>query len=549
MSYEKLLKMKEDFLSFINGNYCTNKQFLNAKAYYVYALSEERLKFNETIKRICGEAFNYLVKIGSANLDNAQELFSKYGFNTKNFRRYFNQYYGGDAVKRVINRKKTDKINKLAEQFYDTIESAFWDNEIIKKLAYSNNISIEDFEIALQRYALSTLKMNMDDFNNKRTFAREALKAIKGEYALANPTWITIYYDDYASDREKNKLKRHFILLFSKIKERILEGKSIDEICSEFNILKSSLTSYVILFADRDKILIEFLFKKYFEIAEELDWNVEKIKKTAKDFNDNSTNIYSGAILYGKIVKNIPMEEYIETKKYNTRYKDSKNFSILSLIIIENDPEKLYSLFSSTCITSELIKRFCDFKQYSLNEQIIVRQNIEKKLLLYRKRVLGKNKQDNSSNKISANTLLYKVLANYIMNGIVIDSQLKPFDYIDLYLVFEGKININTYVGTMKGLTAPEKTALSEFLAPFKYQVRFNKESFLKSYYEVNLQKDQDGNLIPGSGYVLSDEDKIAIIEFMEQNNMPKLDILLKTVINRYLDGTLPFNTLQSNRA
>ena len=135
---------------------------------------------------------------------------------------------------------------------------------------------------------------------------------------------------------------------------------------------------------------------------------------------------------------------------------------------------------------------------------------------------------ENQNNKAK----IYKEVADYLKNGIIVDNVKRDFDLIDFYLMYD--IELSRNFKAFSFLTPEEKNSLNNFFKPIIMGSRFNKDAMLNA--NINMK-------INDQIYQVSSENIQKTIMFMEDNNIPfynKLfDIALRKQVLGMLDSTL----------
>jgi len=136
-------------------------------------------------------------------------------------------------------------------------------------------------------------------------------------------------------------------------------------------------------------------------------------------------------------------------------------------------------------------------------------------------------------------TLLYKDLGQKLVNGVLTDNGVRPFDLIDFYMNFKKipTLAIPYLYGSF--LSRRETTMITSFLAKTNYCSFINVEDFLNSKVEINCQKDQNGFPIKGTGTILKREELQEILDFLVENDVPLYDAIINQAIRRFANNTL----------
>jgi len=141
--------------------------------------------------------------------------------------------------------------------------------------------------------------------------------------------------------------------------------------------------------------------------------------------------------------------------------------------------------------------------------------------------------------------ILYNELVINIKNGVLTDTGIRSFDFVDYYLFLNGRRLNSVPKIFSKFLSNEDSQILRHFFAKFKIATFVNIDNIINSNIEVNLEKDENGLPISGTGRTLTKEELISIIDFLVDNNIPLYDIVLNVAIRRYANNTLDVTTRQ----
>lgn len=142
--------------------------------------------------------------------------------------------------------------------------------------------------------------------------------------------------------------------------------------------------------------------------------------------------------------------------------------------------------------------------------------------------------------------VLYNELAINIKNGVITDTGIRVFDYIDYYLFLNGRDLPFMPKFYSSFLNRERIICLRNFFAKFRTASFINIDDFINSHIEVNLEKDENGFPISGTGRVLTKEDLENIINYLVINNIPLYDIVINVAIKRYANNTLDISPGQT---
>lgn len=144
-----------------------------------------------------------------------------------------------------------------------------------------------------------------------------------------------------------------------------------------------------------------------------------------------------------------------------------------------------------------------------------------------------------------------------IKNGVEsVDGNKRKYDVIDFY---KDKTlpNRHIYAFAQEVLEKEELLQLKKFLNANRLIVNcyassfcgynLNIENILTDSKEVNCKKDEFGNIIIGTGRLVTTEEKLATMEFLKQHHIPLTDRYYDLALNRYLEGTLIDKETENN--
>ena len=123
-----------------------------------------------------------------------------------------------------------------------------------------------------------------------------------------------------------------------------------------------------------------------------------------------------------------------------------------------------------------------------------------------------------------------------IRNGVPMEEGTRPFDVIDYYEIVNMYPSVfDKVVVSLCGPTEVRdykdfayKNLKGKLMRPFAL------EDLLMFDTEVNMQKDSDGNLLRGTGRIITKAEKMLLIEYMEAHNIPLNVKTYSSVFNRY---------------
>lgn len=139
----------------------------------------------------------------------------------------------------------------------------------------------------------------------------------------------------------------------------------------------------------------------------------------------------------------------------------------------------------------------------------------------------------------------FKELFHDFINGCQDDGRIRQFDILDYFSSTNislkeflkshaGKLDKDTYFKLRKFVNC-NKYASIDAPGDIKY--------IMSEILRVDVEKDDEGNLIPDSGRLILDSEKENIINYLKDNNFPVNKYTYRAVLKRYLNGFLTFDT------
>ena len=141
-------------------------------------------------------------------------------------------------------------------------------------------------------------------------------------------------------------------------------------------------------------------------------------------------------------------------------------------------------------------------------------------------------------------------LLMYLRNGIS-DSNgiLRKFDVIDFYTLMNYDLTKLTYYSKkfFEGSDAKEVIIFCANALSQKENKKYENE-IMKTTIEVNMQKDEKGMPIPGTGIILSDELKNKFIDFIRYYSIPLNDKNFRLVVKKYFKNEIELPEKENTR-
>lgn len=233
-----------------------------------------------------------------------------------------------------------------------------------------------------------------------------------------------------------------------------------------------------------------------------------------------------------KIAKNFEtwFTDTHEERRINNKLQKRKNSGI------EEESRKLISEFIQNEFT---IEEFVKAKQMSASEFQRALKVVEScDLDLYSQYSFLQSERNKK--RFRQISISLQEIAFLIKEGISLDDNTtRKFDLIDYYQRTSLNMTELRKVLNNISLTSQEKKTIFGFISKLKDDKPLNISSILESNVEINLKKDEHGTLIPGSGRIVTKQEKQSIIDWLRDNHLPCTRFLYRDAFNRYKKGQL----------
>lgn len=209
----------------------------------------------------------------------------------------------------------------------------------------------------------------------------------------------------------------------------------------------------------------------------------------------------------------------------------------------------------------ECIKKFLFDSKVEAKEQFCASYNIEENLfdyyleVLQRKNIELYNKYQEKIQNIRKKsfeiiTKEIKLIVQLLKNGIEENGIIRPFDLIDYYMITKRNIN-ETLKYSRLILNEKDAQLLKLFVKKNDKGGEYNKkdiELIMSEKVEVNCQKNKNGVIIPGTGEIFSNENKLKLIEYLKENNIQINRKTYTVAFRRYINGYLDLTKIKKVR-
>lgn len=582
------MKNKECYLKFIRGEKCSLEEFRIAYYYRNSVRSNKQMDFEMLMNSIMDQCFDKMMETKRIDNDVVKDIYEYHGLNDRYFGIFFQLYLQTfPSASQEYEKLKQELKWNFYEKIYNEIKTAFFSKESELLAAETYHMSYYKIRSILKLVASKNFGLTEGAFqemiNTYKFFNlfNQTLKFIYFEKAF-------LYYKLYASIEEKCIFQQKVNDFLKSLNFEKLSAIPVHQL---YDLLQ------LVPMEENLQLNIYFTFKYYYDFCVAVSWNSSKIKEeaTLKGIK------YSQFILYAKEYAtkylHIPnIDDIIYYHRFIKKQVQSKYNAFIEQILRESDPTIIDELFAKIPEKRSSIIKYCYAKNRPFTEQErrekesillsnfdayklrckqskdtdskrsyvdIFQQYINSSLDLeqycqsisitsncFKSRLRGLNdpillnkvKEKlflESERKRQEKVLLMKQIIFLIRNGIPSSDENRPFDLLDFFYYYPN-VNYKSLKTAYKEITKEDLTVYNKFFSPLSvFPTYFNPKTIIHSHYELNSKKDLNGQLIPGSGLVLSQEDLTQIVDFFEKNKIPKLTILLDIAIKRYLTHTL----------
>lgn len=457
-------------------------------------------------------------------------------------------------------------IDKLSnEESYDLCKSMNFNSDEIRKYCGIYRISYEELISNAKVYAIDNIynsitkvpKLELDLFYNL-TF-----------YKLIEKYKLLIEENNFSfsSNKETNDIilfiKNYLVSFFEKVNydKRLITTKlkcwnldydNIVDIVIKQYIFKNKKTAK----KDIDSIKSRFshLTDKRIETTSNLlnsilntktdEEVIELVNSSIQNFKLD--RIHNFCIVYFK--DNYDEVEEILKRKYSF-YMNYKKKNDTKLEESRKEAELLYLKHATEVIEGYVNSKFNNFNDYCKSIDVSLSQSrryLEKvkanNIYLYNKFVY---KEETIKKEIfNYNLSLAKVILNNIENGIYENDKYREFDLIDYYLLT--KVDRRQILKAIKeGLGSDYAKVFGSFMSRYPDSNIINErgiEKILSERMIFGSKIDSEGRIIPGSGREITNDEKLYILSFLKDNNIPLYEEVYRNALKRYLNGNLENN-------
>lgn len=280
-------------------------------------------------------------------------------------------------------------------------------------------------------------------------------------------------------------------------------------------------------------------FNEIINILDNYDGNLYTLRAAIHNYAilDTSSSYYDK-------VRNNLMEKFNKYFEYKNRQKQLEN-ELKKIEKVKNNVESILenakNIVNQFINSSyENIKQFCisiNLKEEKFNEYInLVKEN---DLDLYEK-YKAKVNAVHSQNFAILSKFVENIF-NFIKNGIEENGVKRDFDLLDYYQLTS--MERATFLDIAKrNLKKDDINKILKFLRKYNSSKKLTKSNLEQIFEEktiVGIEFDEDKRPIPGTGRLISKEEKQKIIDYLKENNIPLYDDCYNIALRRYINGTL----------
>ncbi|MGN0973531.1 MAG: hypothetical protein ACI4OT_02180 [Bacilli bacterium] len=331
-------------------------------------------------------------------------------------------------------------------------------------------------------------------------------------------------YKLYGEDFEKiSFIKEYYDLEDYELKRYIVDGKAKRRTSKYLGIIEK------LLGCDSNEDIISLIEKN------KIDTN-----KLRSELHNILVNNYSDD--YDEVYKNLAnkIEVYREYKRDSNEKIRQENKILEHNKFIAKNLDSARELVNNFITSNMTISDFCkkmniDVKDFKKSVSIIQEADNE----LYE----DYSKKIESIQSKNYKTILNEVnkLVDNIKKGVTNNlGQTRDYDAIDFYL--DIKVSPKTINDSAKILSSTDYVVLRKFLSEnhlLEKNTPFSLKPVLEEKTEINCARDKDGIPIAGTGRVIEESEKLAIVDFLKNNNIPINKRTYNVAFKRYINDDL----------
>ncbi|HOZ88762.1 MAG TPA: hypothetical protein PK737_00810 [Bacilli bacterium] len=486
------------FQKFLRLEQCEPYEVVNARTYYdKYATDEEKRTFEKAFEK-------YRKKFTIRFEDRAREAFNiylRYGLDNERFQQLAQKYE--IALPVAISYPA-----KYAEKYATPEEKAEY-----QALADKQAAALAEEEKAKQKYIweycdnVEWHPQKIIALADKLKISLPYLKKLAFAYAIAELKLTE-------PQIKKRIQEKSFIINQSLPKE-----KKYEMIFNKLTNLENE--AEIVDFLTTCKASVYYLRSKLDNYLNQLDPKLEEPKR-----QELAAKLLAKINLYAqKIASNL--QSVLKDKKAEAvKPLIPEAIKIVEKFLLDEAPTKEQFCWDNN-INIDLFEKYLSIiEQYDSN--------------LYKVYITKINNQ-NIKNQASIMGKLGKVIAG-LTNGILInDEQTRPFDLIDYYLITS--MPLDTFYGICaEHLNANELKLVKKFFRKYRddsYLTPPEIQKIMMDRDEVTTTKDENGFPIAGTGRIISEKEKQAIIDYLRRNKIVVTNCTYNIAFRRYILGTL----------
>ena len=382
--------MEESFNRFIKLNFCSSKEFQEAKEYYETIANDNNKKFYlQTLLRIISLSYEYMLKNNSLDFDFAYPIYHKYGLTKEDFLFYVD-YFAHNSFWHVLLRKYDTimkaRDNQIKEGYFEEVKMVMWDKKAIRDIAKRHNMTQAKLYRIIDDYVTNVLKFDNKEYKRYKKYYHYYSLFINFsgmDYSTLNKALY--YYQNYASAKEKENFVKVANLFLSVIEKmmQIYNFSYINKDLANVKIREYDLyTLAKIINGDEDFLKkIKMLYKPYYDYCSSVNWDKNAITIKAKEINISYQEYIKCAKDYATSILGIRdiNEEVNVIRGFHNSISNSWYTPILEQILVTDDLDVCKKLFAENNIILTYIRRFAHIVHKHDSEE--VKNKIENELI------------------------------------------------------------------------------------------------------------------------------------------------------------------------
>lgn len=470
-------------------------------------------------------------------------------------------------MKSINEFSKNQDSEEFLKSLYDYYVDNNYDIKELNKVIELEGLDKKEINNKLFKYIKENLNMDEETFKVYRSEERKKNKEIYigSKNLLLEKQGINTKFL-YRNEKEKELFLKG---LYEEIEKNNCSIDFLKEISDYYHITYIKCISYY------REYLLEYLKVKEDDLTENQRYLVFANQSDLFRISDINTRNLIRKIIESENIEAIDMavkdsgleRNYVLSKFriYKKFYKleDQKKFYTKFEEYLKDQKEKRYELLKETHTKEKynnslkkarkVVNEFLDNENLTFDEFLEVHNMAKETFKKYINAINMYDKElyDKYINAISSKkkenedniNLELKLLEEGILNGYEENGLKREFDIIDYLLITKipitkiGRFNLNS-------VDKKVRATLNKFKNNYKYVNKEDKRelnNIMENSRTFGVKFDNKGNIIPGSGRTITNEERDNLINYLRERDLPVNNCTYNIILKRYINGFIDF--------